>query len=475
MKVSEAMPATLRSASLAGVGLIVGLVVLTGRGSAQQPAPTSPTIPTPAPKVRGHQTAYPAGKQATLPQPNAVEKGEANAAGNDAKTPELTLGECIAIALERNPAIHAVQKRQEATEASLRGLNGIGLIGRTLSKDLPVRKEQATRGITAAAADLQKVHNEIVQDVTRLYFTVVYARQQFEYADDVAGQLEVLHGIARTVAESGSPGNLSTLKIKVMGLGLADARNIRRQTQVGEEQAMAALREVMAVCDADFPFRVKTRELPVLAQRLPLTREYVVQLALERRPELALAAAGVDAFRLEVYAQGRLHFRRAVPTLAAGEDIHAQEVPSAVRTLKDYRPGALPPEMPTQLVGTKYDRVSRAMAFSQRAEDVYEKARNLIVLEAETVFLDLELASERLTQTREKNENGRFIRNYVTENFRTSGEKDVLFNTYVLGSRAQSDYLDAVYQYLLTLAALERITAGAICPNFGPDRLRNSQ
>jgi hypothetical protein len=189
-------------------------------------------------------------------------------------------------------------------------------------------------------------------------------------------------------------------------------------------------------------------------------------MALERRPELALAAAGVDAFRLEVYAQGRLHFRRSVPTLAAGADIHAQEVPMAVRTLKDYRPGAIPPEMPTQLVGTKFDRVCRAMAFSQRAESVYEEARNLVVLEAESAFYDMELARQRLGWAKDKHTYGKSLTTYVDENFKEQRDKDVMLQLFVAGSRAQSDYIEAVYQYLLTLAAIERVTAGGVCPKF---------
>ena len=39
------------------------------------------------------------------------------------------------------------------------------------------------------------------------------------------------------------------------------------------------------------------------------------------------------------------------------------------------------------------------------------------------------------------------------------------------GMRAQSDYVEAVYQYLLSLAAIERVTAGGIRPDF-PGRPR---
>lgn len=475
MKLSEATPATIRFASLAGVGLVVGLTVMLARGSAQQPAPTSPTVPTPAPKVRAHSTGYPTSntKQApgTLPAPNAVQLGEGNA--EDAKGPELTLGECISIALERNPSIHAVQKRMEATEASLRGLNGIGIVGRTLSPDLPVRKEQATRGITAAAADLQKVHNDVVHDVTRLYFTVMYARQQGKFAVGVVTELKRFTEKAEEALEKGADEKMSRVKIDAMKIAVADAEIIIQQARTGEQQAMAALREAMAVCDTDFAFEVEAGELPSMEQKVPLPRETLVRLALERRPELALAAAGVDAFRLEVYAQGRLHFRRAVPTLAAGADIHAQEVPQSVRTLKEFRPGAIGPEMPTQLVGTKYDRVSRAMAFSQRAEDVYQKAHNLIVLEAETVSSDLEMSKTRLELAGRKDAHGKSMSEYAFKNFLVR-EKEAMFQAYVAGWKAQSDFVEAKYQYLLTLTAIERVTAGGVCPKF-PGREREAK
>jgi hypothetical protein len=135
---------------------------------------------------------------------------------------------------------------------------------------------------------------------------------------------------------------------------------------------------------------------------------------------------------------------------------------------KDYRPEAIAPEMPTQLVGTKTDRVSRAMAYSQRADAVYEKAHNLITLEAETTFYNLELAAWRLEQAKVKFESGKWLANFVKENFAEAKapEKDLLLQTYVLASKAQSDYVEAVYQHLVALAALERVTAGGVQPPF---------
>jgi outer membrane protein TolC len=224
----------------------------------------------------------------------------------------------------------------------------------------------------------------------------------------------------------------------------------------------------MAVDARTFPFQIKDTELPLMSQSTTLTQARVVELALERRPELVLAAAGVDAFRLEVYAQGKIPFKRVVPTLASGADIHAKEIPQANRGT-DYRPGGIIPEMPTQLVGSKYDRVCRAMAFAQRAEAVYEKAHNLIVVEAETAYLDYVFASEKLTIAKQQFEISKEIQEQARASADITKAKDQLVQAEVVAAKTQSDYVEAVYQYLLALAAIERVTAGGIQPKF-PDR-----
>jgi outer membrane protein TolC len=457
---SSAAKMAARPAVLA-VAFAALVIALPGDSLSQQPAPTSPTIPMPA--VGRHNIAHPMSTVGTKAQP-----AEPVPNGNKAELaplPELSLGECVAIALERQPALKAVLASQEATEAGLRGLNNIGRVGQAISKDLPIRKQQAERGVIAAAADVQKVHNEIVQDATRLYYTAVYARQQEAIADDVVGMMETLVKLAEDLLKVPMSG-MTTQKVNMMKIGLAKARSLRATAQIGQKQALAALREVMGV-EESFQFRVRDKELPVMAANasVPLTKELVVEKALGGRPELALAAAGVDAFRLEVYAQSRLPFRRAVPTLASGSDIHSRDVPQTSRG-KEYRPGAIAPEMPTQLVGTKYDRVCRAMAYSHRAEAVFEKARNLIVLEAETAFYDLELAAQRATYAKAGFDSGKELAESVHRLFAEDREKDRLLQMYVAASQAQSEYVEAVYQHLLALTALERITAGGVRPAF---------
>lgn len=422
------------------------------------------------------------GKQPVAKPKEVAKNGQKNGSKDEQKNgtsigekypdvgPELTLGQCIAIALENNPALKAVKASTSATEAGYRALTNFGTVGTILSPDLDIRKQQAKRGLMATSAEYQKIHNEVVQDVTRLYYTAIYAKQQQQLVELAILRLDFLVAVGREILEKTKDvkelEGFNTLKLRLMENGLLEAKKLYTKAVLGRQKALAGLREVMGVDARTFPFQIADTALPVMAQKLPLTKERVVELAMERRPELVLAAAGVDAFRLEVYAQGKIPFKRVVPTLAAGADIHAKEIPQALRTPTEYRPGGIIPEMPTQLVGSKFDRVCRAMAFAQRAEALYEKARNLIIAEAETTFFDFELASENLTQATEQFRISKDIQQRVRDASDTTKAKDQLLLAEVEASKAQSAYLQAVYDYLLALAALERITAGGIRPNF---------
>jgi outer membrane protein TolC len=323
----------------------------------------------------------------------------------------------------------------------------------------------------ATSAEYQKLHNEVVQDVTRLYYTAVYAKQQQQLAENVVIRMDFLVEVGRRILEDPKldPKTLegfNYIKLRMMQDGLLQAKKLHSTATVGRQKALAGLREVMGVDGRTFPFRVADTALPVMKQNVPITKDRVMEMALERRPELVLAAAGVDAFRLEVYAQGKIPFKRVVPTLASGADIHAKEIPQPLRTATEYRPGGIIPEMPTQLVGSKYDRVCRAMAFAQRAEAVYEKARNLIIVEAEGTFFDFELASEKLTLSKQQFDLSKDLQQRARDAQENTKAKDQLLQAEVVAAKAQSDYLQAVQEYLLALAALERVTAGGIRPNF---------
>jgi Outer membrane efflux protein len=384
--------------------------------------------------------------------------------------PELTLGECIAVAMERSPGLRALHATYAATAASSQALNNIGTIGELLAPDLPVRKQQAAVGLRAAAADIQKKQNEITQAVTRLYYTVVYARQQESITEDVVELVELLLGIAKELLKSPKPGDINPGKIALMEIGLADAKTLRLKARTGAAQATEGLRQLMNVKDIDFPFRVKDKELPEIGVKPGLTKEVVVERALAARPEIILAAAGLDAFRLEVYAQAKIRCGSTARTFASGSDIHARAVPPGSMGA-EYRPEPLSPEMPTMLVGSQTDRVNRAMAYCRRAEAMYEDTRNLIALEAGIAFIKFDEATKKRELAAGKFKSGKDLMQQTREAFENNpnAPKDILVAGYVAAAKAQSDYVEAVFEQLQSMAALERVTGGTIRAPF-PNR-----
>jgi hypothetical protein len=302
-----------------------------------------------------------------------------------------------------------------------------------------------------------------------MYYTAVYAKQQEAVAVGIIAPLRLYIRIARQLLDTEpDPTKLEGLtqgKIDAMRMGLRKAIGQQLRAQIGRKQAMAALRQAMGVSEVSFQFQVKDSELPLMGQTKEITKELVVREALARRPELSLAAAGLDAFRLEVYAQAKIPFKRVVPTFASGSDLHSKDIPSAMRG-KEYRPGGIGPELPPQLVGSKYDRVCRAMAFSQRAEAVYESARGLITLEAENAYYEFEQASENVRLTKDSFDIGLALQKRTRENAANTKAKDALVQAEVLAAESQAEYIKAVWEHLLALSALERITAGGIRPTF---------
>ena len=216
--------------------------------------------------------------------------------------------------------------------------------------------------------------------------------------------------------------------------------------------------------DSSYEFEPATKELPLMLEGT-VTKEQVIADALARRPELAQAAAGVDVFRLEVCAQEKVQYGKRVATLAAGKDLHTKQVPLAVRN-GTYRPGGIATEMPTTLVGNQADRMARAAELSLRQEVLYEKTVNLVRAEATAAYLNWDAATKRVREAKRRAENGwRLVEDSQAAAIARQ-DPELLVNSEALAGKAQADYVEAVLEHIKTLAALERVTAGGIYPNF---------
>ncbi len=377
----------------------------------------------------------------------------------------LTLGECLVIGQERQPTITAATASLAAAERGYVALIGLRRVYEILSPDVPVRKLQSQRGLCAAAAEVVKVRQENTYDICRLYFTYVYATQQEQTAAEIVETLEVFYDIAKEFLNLPVPD--PKVKVNEFTLGDTDAvisevRDLREEASTGRKKAYYALKEAMAV-PREFAFVPADKELPLMGGTVD--QDTVVNLALSRRAELVQAAVLVDVTRLEVCAQSKLDRRVKTSTFASGTDLHARFIPAPVRN-GEYRPGAISPEMPTEIVGSVTDRVDRTTQHLRVHEAAYQKVQGLVQLEAINAHLNWEQAVKKVKDSREAHERAQNLVEKARSAVQTNQNPELRVRTESLASKAQAKYVKAVHELVLSLIALERVTAGGVVPAF---------
>jgi hypothetical protein len=393
----------------------------------------------------------------------------------------LTLRMCREIALGNQPTIAAAQATLAAAVDrgnALENLHGLA----SLSRELPVRKQQAALGIAIARGGLAQAEAETMYGVTFSYLAAVYANQQMDLADQIRGNLDDLQKLVDD-AIGAEPGKKApthpTVVLKehrnVVNAYLATLDGRREQAQQGVQRALAALREAMGV-GCEYPLPPLPRMLP--CPKIEVSKEELVALALARRGEIVQTANAVDVVCLEIQAQGQI-CRSLARTFAAGSDIHARPIPVGIYDGGRYRPGALAPEMPTTLVGSKVDRQTQARDYLHRAQAVDAKTRQLIVLTVEDAYLRWrEKSAEAEKLEKAYQEHWQFsskLRNEIKYPIDMEKQRqptppypnmDNLLHASVLTTRLLLEWKEAHYQALLGLAALEHATGGGFAVDF---------
>jgi outer membrane protein TolC len=370
----------------------------------------------------------------------------------------LSLAGYRQMALERQPALAAAQASLTAAQARAAGLEKLHAIP-LVASDLPIRRHQAALGVTGAEAQLEQARWDVLYDVTRSYLAVVYARQQVKVADDALVDLAKVKKDASTAGKDRVARQAGVYITAVEG---------RRETAIaGVGRALAALREAVGL-PADAPIDVADTRLPDL--NVKVSRDEVIALALARRGEIVQAATVAEVSGCEVKAQESKHFSPTVRTFAAGSDIHAQPIPLASRGT-EYAPAAIGPEMPTIMVGKRADRVEQARALSARADSVVEKTRGLLALEAEDAYNRWLETSRRLPKARTAATEAKELADDLAQNAKDLMQ-DIRFSevttakTIAVQLRLEAN--EVHYLHLLSLTALERITAGGFSAGFEP-------
>jgi outer membrane protein TolC len=378
----------------------------------------------------------------------------------------LTLEECLYLALQKQPALTAERASLAAAEDGRRALENLH-VPVFIARELPIRRHQASLGVTAAAAGVERAGRDTVYAVTRTYFTVLYARQQEQVARGVVERLSSVHDFAARMLKGGAREVTNTdVERTAVYMDLADVKRI--QATKGVERALAALKEAIGL-EPCATLQVPAERLPEPSDRP--NRKEIICWALARRADLIQANLFTELTGLEVEAQST-SLNHKMDTFAQGGDIHSSQVPQGIANT-DYRPAAIPPEMPIGLVGSCTDRVAHAQSLNGRAVAVADKTRHLIALEAENAYLQWEEAMEQAAKALSATTAAEKMADELRKDF-VGGLKvkvDDVTTAQVLAAQARSQYNEYLYHQILALADLQRVTAGAFCPGLaGPPR-----
>jgi hypothetical protein len=243
-------------------------------------------------------------------------------------------------------------------------------------------------------------------------------------------------------------------------LSMAKGKLIDAET--GADRARAVLREALGLEPCD---KVDAADELLPEVKAELRRETVITHAVTRRGEVALAAIGADVTRLEVLAQNANKLSLRVATFANAGDIHARPIPPAQRE-PDYKPGAIGPEMPDKIVGKVHTRTAIAGQYAERAEAAAQQARSLVGLEAEIGYARYIEASKKVDVFKFAAAQSKEMIERQREAAGGNLTKEGILTTEVSVAQTFANYNQALYDQLVALANLERITAGGVRVNF---------
>lgn len=374
-----------------------------------------------------------------------------------APVPKFTLDECLAIGRAQQPSLQAAHASLAAAQAAQRGLNEIRF-GAVLSRELPVRRQQAALGVQAAAANLAQAERDVDCSVARMFYSVIYAREQQKLAESIVTRLKAVVANGETLlGKEGAPADLTVLSIEKAKIFSAMAQSRADEAARGLGRATAGLREAMGV-GQDLTFHVAEAKLP--EPLAGVSKEQIISLAVSLRGEISQAESAACITNLEIAAQSKsLLVKR--PTSAAGGDMHAKPIPTGSFG-DDYKPGAIGIDFPTLFVGPRSTRVQRASELAVRAGAVAEKARNLVALEAEDAYLKWEEAFSKIGKLRKAVAEADAIArkaNSALESGILQSYRDVL-ELQVMAAQLQAQLNEALYHHAVALTELERVTAG---------------
>ncbi|MEZ6140880.1 MAG: TolC family protein [Zavarzinella sp.] len=376
----------------------------------------------------------------------------------------FALADAIRVGVSRHPQIRAMNASYNAALTKHYGLEESASRGAFLLPDMKYRKTQSEMALLAAQAELRQAEFEVTFGVIRSYYTVVYAKQQAKVAADLVEQLEVYLEQVRKIVNSkngGIRGITKDTEDKLVII-ISEAKGKYFDAVTGVKKSQALLREAMGYGNE---IAVDAADELLPAVEADLTKEVILGHALNRRGEIVLSRIGADVSRLEICAQWSRRLSIYMTTYANAGDIHARSVPLTTRD-PEYKPGGFNPEMPDRLIGSRETRTNTAKFYADRAQAVADQAKNLIILETDVAFTRWEDANKKVALFKDASKAAKEMISRQREAAGGTLTKEDLLTNEIAATKAFASYNEALFEQIIALANLERVTSGGVSINF---------
>jgi outer membrane protein, heavy metal efflux system len=279
----------------------------------------------------------------------------------------------------------AGQGRGRGGDNERRGLNGQGVgLSQTiwLRGQRGFRIQAAAAGVDRAAAGVQNAEREVIGETLQTFGETLVAQERVALARDLVALATEVRSSAVKRFEADAVPQLDVFRAEV-------ERNKAQNRLVAEERNLATAQRALALLLGRPATQAIRAESPLI---LPLpTGEpaSLQQMALERRPDLVAARAGVRAADAEL---ALVRAERFFPEVRVGVRYdQAQEFDSTTRN------GLLALAVPLPLVNRRQGELDRALAELRRQEANVRLIQRQIETEVATAYQQV-VASRRITE-----------------------------------------------------------------------------
>ena len=133
-------------------------------------------------------------------------------AKNASKVPTFNIEQLREMGRSNSSSIKAAQLGIEGVAEKQDAINKMRFLS-IISKDLPVRKQQAQSGMNAATANYSQSELDLNFSIAYTYVSIIYANQQLDIAERGINDLNTLGDIAKEIVKTGSRNDVSKKQI----------------------------------------------------------------------------------------------------------------------------------------------------------------------------------------------------------------------------------------------------------------------